>query len=358
MNNNTIKSEYTYYYWLDTFRFLSAFLVMLTHLRFYCFTNYGGLNTESKTIFTKVLFFLTNLGNDAIIVFFVISGFLVGGKTIEKIANHEDISAKSFAIKRIVRIVLPLFAVLVINTIFNIIQGIPNDWYRIIGNLLCLQGAFVNPEPGVGVLWTMSYIVWFYVLIFGIILLSKKDIKHIVAGLITIIAVFWIFSRMGQSVFNVFYIAMGILAYFLTKKKINKKIWIISILIAIISTLLHSVSKGSLSSSLSVESYLIQSIQMVSYAVVIGLSTQLIPQKKALKTERFFSKISKISYSLYLIHLPIILMMVHLGMQRLPYVSLKSLSIFFCGIVICTLCGYLFYYIAEKPSENFKKYIK
>jgi len=67
------------YHWLDLFRFLSALTVVATHLREAVFVELAALPMEQKSAITAALFLLTRLGNEAVIGFFVLIGFLVGG---------------------------------------------------------------------------------------------------------------------------------------------------------------------------------------------------------------------------------------------------------------------------------------
>lgn len=114
--------EKKHYYWLDLLRFLSALIVVIAHCRANFFEIFGNLETASKTIYVKMFYFLTSFSDDAVLVFFILSGFLVGGKILESISIRRPVSPGEFAIKRSVRIGLPLvgsvlFIVLVDNVI-------------------------------------------------------------------------------------------------------------------------------------------------------------------------------------------------------------------------------------------------
>lgn len=94
-----------HYYWLDSLRFLTAFTVLLVHARASSFVEYGAL--VEKNIYIAVGFAISRLGNEAVLVFFVLSGFFVGGKVIEKTLKG-DFSLSQYAVDRSVRIFLPL----------------------------------------------------------------------------------------------------------------------------------------------------------------------------------------------------------------------------------------------------------
>jgi len=62
---------------LDMARWISAFLVVLHHFRNNLFVGWEQL--ADKTIFAKVFYFVSLLGHESVMVFFVLSGFFVGG---------------------------------------------------------------------------------------------------------------------------------------------------------------------------------------------------------------------------------------------------------------------------------------
>ena len=73
--------------WLDALRFIAAFLVLFCHSRNDFFLKYNYLPVDQQGIGAFVFYTLGRLGPEAVIVFFVLSGFLVGGKGLERIIN-------------------------------------------------------------------------------------------------------------------------------------------------------------------------------------------------------------------------------------------------------------------------------
>ena len=68
---------------LDFIRWMAALLVVLQHIRYLWFAEYADI--QNKTILFKLFYFLTGFGSEAVMVFFVLSGFLVGGGGLKKI---------------------------------------------------------------------------------------------------------------------------------------------------------------------------------------------------------------------------------------------------------------------------------
>ena len=68
--------------YLDGLRGLAALIVFLTHVRGEFFVQWTDLDAVSHGPLNYALFVLTRLGREAVIVFFVLSGYLVGGQAL------------------------------------------------------------------------------------------------------------------------------------------------------------------------------------------------------------------------------------------------------------------------------------
>ncbi|HZE20873.1 MAG TPA: hypothetical protein VE082_02380, partial [Desulfobaccales bacterium] len=64
------------FHWLDSLRFLAALTVLLVHARDSSFVRFGSLAADQKTLLFASAYAVTRLGNEAVITFFVLSGFL------------------------------------------------------------------------------------------------------------------------------------------------------------------------------------------------------------------------------------------------------------------------------------------
>ena len=100
----TTKNKH--FYWLDALRFIAAFTVLFSHSRNDFFLMYGDLPANQQGILTFIFYTLGRLGHEAVITFFVLSGFLVGGRGIERIIQGK-FYIKSYAIDRFCRIYPP-----------------------------------------------------------------------------------------------------------------------------------------------------------------------------------------------------------------------------------------------------------
>ena len=72
----------------DYLRVIVANLVVLGHLRALLFVDYHQLLPENQNISSKLFYLVTSSGHEAVIIFFVLSGFLVGGTTLNQGAHR------------------------------------------------------------------------------------------------------------------------------------------------------------------------------------------------------------------------------------------------------------------------------
>ena len=178
------------YPWLDAIRFIAAFLVLVGQARNDFFMTYGTLPAEQQGIVSFLFYSLGRLGHEAVIVFFVISGFLVGGRGLERIING-TFDRISYAIDRTVRIGIPLVAAVLCCCITYTIIGKEFSYWTVLGNLFSLQGILCGNL--ISPFWSLAIEVWFYIMLFGISLLVDKQLR----GLIITFVCFLVFAKLG-----------------------------------------------------------------------------------------------------------------------------------------------------------------
>lgn len=142
-------------------------------------------------LFNIDLSFIFRFGQEAVILFFILSGFVIE----YSYSRAEDKSFKTYFFKRFFRIYIPLFFVLITHlTLYSINNSLQLDWKTLIGNIFMLQDSsskpnilvspFLNNQP----LWSLSYEWWFYMLFFPIVYFFKKSSSLVVCFLAIISA--------------------------------------------------------------------------------------------------------------------------------------------------------------------------
>lgn len=151
---------------LDAIRGFSALYVMLFHML-----------PQQILLFGVNVGLVFRFGSEAVIMFFILSGFVIKYSW----ENSVDKSFKNYFLRRFIRIYVPLFFIFILAYVIKsyTVGGFANpDWNTLFGNIFMLQDV-ISQKPNVispvymdnGVLWSLSYEWWFYMLFF---VLSKK----------------------------------------------------------------------------------------------------------------------------------------------------------------------------------------
>lgn len=164
--------------YLDCCRFLAAVLVVVSH-----FVPYGVVAAPSAA-------WLPNLGRESVVLFFVLSGFVIAYTTERKNASLRDYSIARCT--RIYSVALPMLllgfavaAVLVLSgraTLTDYYQ-LHKPWLYLPLHLLFMGELWTisEPPPLLGPYWSLGYEVWYYVL-FGAAFYLRGRRRLLVAG--------------------------------------------------------------------------------------------------------------------------------------------------------------------------------
>lgn len=348
--------EKRYYYWLDPIRALAAILVLLVHARSAIFDIYSDLAPDSKNIFTVFFYWICNQGSFAVAVFFLLSGFLVGGSTIDRIRRNETTPGR-FIKDRFFRIEPPLFGAIILVLIVNYVIGVPLDFVTAIGNLIGLQGVFVNNICGV--FWTISYEIWFYILLLSFIFLKASKNRSLLIGAGVLAITFSVFAKLET--FWLFILVFGIVSFKAKDYHLSIKS---NIVLGLITILAYLVSQVSIESHIEILSLLsdpnIHATSLVIFAFSSSiLISQTVYKKPQGRVTTFIHKsgdfIAKFSYSLFLTHFPLLRLFDHY-FDKFNEVNFKTIIAFIGINLTCLICAYLFYLLIEKNTRKIQKF--
>ena len=164
--------------------------MLFTHLRMLFFVDLSEVAGNSNLLI-KILYLLPGLGHYAVMIFFVLSGFLVGGSVLRGRMDRK-FSPSLYATNRLTRLWVVLIPALLLGAIWDHSRillfgtsGIyalpPGSVARfavspvagsvMFGNALFLQGILTTNFGSNGALWSLSYEFWYYVL-FPLIVLA------------------------------------------------------------------------------------------------------------------------------------------------------------------------------------------
>jgi peptidoglycan/LPS O-acetylase OafA/YrhL len=159
---------------LDHVRWLAALLVLLHHARLHTLGTYGSDVAGADTVLVRGFFWVTGLGHEAVIAFFVLSGVLIAGRFVRRppvtAAEYGD-----YLLDRLTRIwIVALPALLLSLVIAQVAQRLLGGFSGsrgepcapgladLIANLLFLNKIFVPTLCSNGPYWSVQNEVWYY----------------------------------------------------------------------------------------------------------------------------------------------------------------------------------------------------
>lgn len=166
-------------------RGLAAIAVLIFHVRYRFFLDYADL--VDPTVWQKFFYMITAFGHDAVMVFFVLSGYFISRSVIR---DHRSArwSWKGYLVNRLVRLCVVLLPGLLLTLFWDrlglglfpnhpVYTGVGQDWIHdffsvrlrldlptFLGNVGFLQGVLVAPFGSNEPLWSLAYEFWYYIL--------------------------------------------------------------------------------------------------------------------------------------------------------------------------------------------------
>lgn len=366
---------------LNTARWWAAFAVLAAHTRHLVMVDAAHL--ERRGLLNKALYFVTGLGHEAVIVFFVISGYLVGGLTINKIKTR-GFDLRIYAIHRISRIYTVLVPALVLGgcldliglhyfnfselytfgqkyTTWSINYAINQNLTlnALLGDLLQLQGISAPRLGSNTPLWSLSFEWWYYVFFSAIILSLFHQKKMIRIGSVALLAIslsifpykilawslFW-FAGVGLAIFS---------RHFLYRP--SALIGMTLLGLGILSSKLIGLGDD--------ESNLVR-LWIQDLITAFGFSVALLSMDRpgpSLPLASLHHRLADFSYSLYLVHFPALIFIVGFlhDVAGIPFVQQPSMASFGYFVAVCTaLCVYawLVWFAAERHTNRIRDWLE
>ncbi len=347
---------------LNLLRWIAATMVVIGHLRSFLFVDYSSV--LHHTILTKLFYLITGFGHQAVIVFFVLSGYLVGGSVINRYKNNkiDRNYVKLYLIKRFTRIYIVLIPALLIGYALDLsgiiyFSDLYNNFYHIsamnnnvldrldtlnlLGNIFNLQTILVSTLGSNGPLWSLANEWWYYILF---ILLFINNKMRVVAIFLLLIL---LFTNVQLLIYSLIWL-VGASLVLIDKRVVH---WIISLGLFII--------------------YLFISRKFSGVYIDFGLAILLALFINSItfiqsNVNLLFFKINKIladfSFSLYLFHFPFFVFMISIfyfnGMNMLlMQPSGQSFLYYFIYICIIYMYAYIMYLLFESKTKKVQNYL-
>lgn len=309
---------------LNMLRGIAAIAVLFEHWRSVFFVDWPEV--RHKNLLLGFFYWSSKFGHEAVIVFFVLSGYLIG-RTVLRAVWSGKWSVRKYAFHRLVRLELVLFPALCLcwfwdTTGVRLFSPSPTylgtsgslvfaynipSWISLhifFGNLLFLQTLLVPPFGSDNPLWSLANEFWYYALFpcLVMVLTAKFSwLRRSVAALIMIaIAVF-----VGKWIMGYFLIwLLGVILIFLPKPPnfrsnrypLSSAFALLLVVVQLALTAYTKKLEGNTTSDC-----------VLAFLVAFLLYTLLHdPRHVNDLYRRFAAKASGFSYTLYLTHLPVL----------------------------------------------------
>jgi peptidoglycan/LPS O-acetylase OafA/YrhL len=328
-------------------RGLAALLVVLVHVRQTAFVDYTALPPDVRGVATALFYGLTRSGNEAVLVFFVLSGLLVGGQIISRVKSGR-FDWGTYAIDRVSRIFLPLIPAVAISAAIGVlVLGHSPGLLEIFANTFGLNGIMTETMIENRSLWSLAYEIWFYV----------------IGGALAYIFVrgpnFWSVALLSAGTFSMavldtryfLFWGLGAVASLFGVMRKRQMLFGVGVLL---------VAAGAFLNQLTVPTKIFQNFPTFTgidgaSLLCIGLCLMMpvLCSDQTTRRLKFLHRpaaaLASFSYSLYLFHFPINEVL-QFWMPQANTISLLTASQFVLRVVLCVVGSLAFYWCFERNT--------
>ncbi|TFD37815.1 acyltransferase [Cryobacterium sp. TMT2-10] len=363
---------------LNAVRAAAAFLVVAGHARGFLFV---GREDASGDLLTQGALALFGLGHGAVLVFFVLSGYFVGG-SVQRSMTRGTFSVTSYAISRLTRLWIVLIPAILLTAILDwmgrarfgatVFYGEESNaftnsgWLTALGNISFMQPLHVRTFGSNEALWSLTYEAGYYVifplLLAGFFYARRLRVKVLLAAVgLGVIATF------GWSVLSLFPVwLLGAAVAFRggsIRSRVSKvppmvltALRVLNLLALVGAMVADKVAGGSPVNA-PFTSYI---VGVLAASFVALLLPDLWPRQAAgRQLLRLSSGLAASSYSLYAIHYPLLVLMAVAvspgGVTGSWQPSVGSWAGFIAIVVALTTAGWVFSLVTERHTESARR---
>jgi len=354
---------------ISLLRGLAALQVALAHLRAETYPSLRGMN--DATIAYQLFAFSTGFAHQAVVVFFLISGWLVGGSLLNKWSQQKSVTV--YAIDRVSRlwtVLIPTFCLMLISAWYmDNIVAIPSHLDRtneysalaFFGNLIGFQTVTLPNFGKNYALWSLANETWYYVLFPLVIFVYRcKTALHKCASALAIAG---IASFLPVSI--LLYFSLWLLGAGFSKIRIEcGSTTRIALIVVCVTLSVYFRLTGS-NADLVVDSFIQDFVISLPFLALLASMHQSAPTGSA--AMRHFRSaahtLSEFSFTLYVTHVPTIALLRYLGRSYLgresfsPYHAIDYLLYFGTASLLVAI-AFLSYLAFESNTVRVRNFLK
>lgn len=371
---------------LDLSRWLAASIVFLGHLRNPLFLGYSSVPAADQNPIIGLWYFVTGWHAAAVIVFFVLSGYLVGGLSSAR-ASVGQFNSVDYMIDRVTRLYPAFIGSLVLTAVLDnagvtwfSVTGFYNHthpmiqekvatapfvvgmtWQIFLSNALMLQHLFFSPFGSNQPLWTISIEFWFYV-VFGMGLAASlaKTAGVRFLGYAAVVSMVAVLGAGFLQLMGLWLIGLG--AACVPRRLVQRPLLALLVFVGVLVLARSQVESVKHDSMVRTARDYLTALSF-AWLLVSMRSVTFAPLEKLVRFNRFMADFS---YSLYLIHFPLMLFV--LGAFHATgrfegiahgYSPSDPVGLFVYGatIVLVYLVAWGFSLVTERQTGTFRRLI-
>ena len=353
---------------MNLLRGIASMQVAAAHLRSELYPGLRGL--EEPGIAYMGLAFLTGFAHQAVIVFFLISGWLVGGSLLNRIGQPRAL--RSYAIDRITRLwtvlVPTLFLVIAVGLATGEARPAPAGFDApgefsagaFVGNLFGLQTIVVERFGGNYPLWSLANETWYYIQ-FPLLLLvfTGRGLVQQAAGA-AMLALTLAFLPYVMSL----YFAIWLLGALFSRIRIGSTAGMRMLLVAVAVALSVYYRINGANDDIIPESFVQDLVCSLPVLFLLASMHQPVENAVWLRRVRILANyLSEFSFTLYVLHVPVIQVLQHFartwfGREKLDPSSAADFAIYFAILGILLATSYLAYLLFERNTYRVRRVVK
>lgn len=362
--------------WLDLVRGLAAIEVLLFHSYQLLFQEQLPAESYGSVIVYaySVLWSLSAHGPSAVIVFFVLSGYLVGGPALVR-AGAGKLNGVDYLCARAARLYVVLIPALLLSLLFFVSARHARGWQAFVDthqyfdqgsmiftasygpatalcNMLFLQTISCSMFAGNMALWSLSNEFWYYLLIFALLSVRKSSLWILPVALIFALFAFAEHSdKLGYHTGLKFFFYFGIWSLGTVVYAVSAPILLWSVLFVVGIGGTAVVAHAGLLAPWAAKDL---TIGLVTAAAILGIGFAKVELPSFL---RFGKETAKWSFSLYAIHYPMLVFFNVMSDNPHDFaIGSIGLDLFFT--VPCLLLAVVFYFLFERHTDAVRIWIK
>lgn len=207
-NNSMFQADNQRLLQLDVLRGIAILLVLGHH---------PPVSGQQAGLFTPLAYWWEFIGWSGVDLFFVLSGFLIGGLLFKELRVHGELNLSRFYVRRCLRIWPPYYVCIAVAFLIVLIRNhgdFSGAFHIMWGNFLHIQNYVRNPQRPVGQSWSLAVEEHFYLFLPLLITFLWRCQKRfasdkiptipLIAFVITIVCTTWRWNSYYSPDFNMF----------------------------------------------------------------------------------------------------------------------------------------------------------